>query len=708
MGSKSSKPTYDLFCSVFRGEPLDAIYKKIVELRNELPEDEAKKFKLSDLRDTMHETFAGKNLLMISCMGAGEESTMANRVAFIKKYITEFDVNALTEKKNESCLYFACRAMLTYEPSLDKMVNGHGERVEPLHADAAAAARLRGDIIELLLSEGADATMNVPVATGDHPKKGDIDHNNFTPLHAAAAAGFGAGVVELIGRGANATLLTADKKTVLHLAARSGNAKSVTSIIAVLPRELRSAEDASGRSALSYAIESSSEAAVISLIVNGADFGTKYDSLCGIAQSGAVRALFPDRANNCQTQLFGRYASASPEFMREFFNATGIEHAMDSEGCLSVVNMATRAGQAPTLSATLAAYPLVQACVLSNAKLFGLLVKQGYDPLQPCPLLPRSITPLHIVFGMEGTSTAATVRSTFSRFVEVLTMNNKTFSLEQLTAVLDGEKNRPHVYAMSREDIADRKFSCSDSAKLPYLIKVVGEQTSKDPVAQHDKLDVRGFFIDSDANNGRAFELITGDPKVGPFLTYFGTEDNSFLKHSILEEGIAKMAKLEKLSLVGLHAECSGAARVLADHLAPSCTYLNLSGCTELDPAITLAQIAKLTQLKVLLLADNAPSEIMGKVNAAQCVVNDSSIAQLGELIELEELDLSGTGKSLTAKGLTNLARLMKAKRDGPMQKVNLERCSGISNAKDQQAVGEAFAGIVDDLKTALQTSLFD
>jgi hypothetical protein len=100
---------------------------------------------------------------------------------------------------------------------------------------------------------------------------------------------------------------------------------------------------------------------------------------------------------------------------------------------------------------------------------------------------------------------------------------------------------------------------------------------------------------------------------------------------------------------------------VLADHLAPSCTYLNLSGCAELDPAITLAQIAKLTQLKVLLLADNAPSEIMGKVDAAQCVVNDSSIAQLGELIELEELDLSGTGKSLTAKGVTNLARLMKA-----------------------------------------------
>src|SRR3989338_3054072 len=155
MGSSASKDlTNSLFSSVFVGAPLEEIDAKIAALKNEISEEDRKNFKLSSLRDeqqeeTVVQITANKNLLMVSCIGSGDAHTTANRLAFMRKYLSEFDINAVSDDDaKETCLSIACGCgSIDVSKPRQTII-----RYFSCHCDD-----LNADIIEFLLAEGADA-----------------------------------------------------------------------------------------------------------------------------------------------------------------------------------------------------------------------------------------------------------------------------------------------------------------------------------------------------------------------------------------------------------------------------------------------------------------------------------------------------------------------------------------------------------------------
>src|SRR3989338_4755807 len=180
MGSSASKTlTNSLFSSVFIGAPLEEIDAKIAALKNEISEEDRKKFKLSSLRDQQEETVgqiaANKNLLMVSCIGSGDAHTTANRLAFMRKYVSEFDINAVSDDDaKETCLSIACSCGSIYVDK-PRLINAHSF---PSQLDD-----LNADIVEFLLAEGADASMNQYVVSS-------IGGEKWPPLHIASFYGY--------------------------------------------------------------------------------------------------------------------------------------------------------------------------------------------------------------------------------------------------------------------------------------------------------------------------------------------------------------------------------------------------------------------------------------------------------------------------------------------------------------------------------------
>lgn len=704
MGASASRLTNSLFWSVFIGAPLKEIDDKIAALKNELSDEEQKLFKLSALRETGEgQITSNKNLLMVSCLctGGDDAAATSNRLAFMRKYLTQFDVNEVADDKTkETCLFLACNPrQVDFE--IEGSPDGHDKPRRCL--DPTKTDTLSADIVELLLAEGADATMNqFSLMTHD---AANSDGDMCTPLHIAARFGFSAAVDELIARGANASLLsTASRRTALHFAAHARSVKCVTSILAVLPRELRDAEDASKGTALHYAASYSTAEVIEALIINGCDFGTKYDFYAHTATTrdddrGQIKVLLRERSSACRTQFFGRYSDKA--FVKNFYEAAGISDAVDSVGNFCQVVLANRNNSKPTLNPALAAYPVVQACILCNFDILRLLLQQGYKINQPCPLLPNGITPLHIIVGIEGTPHDNVIKTTFSRFVPLV-------ESKQLNSVFDAQGRRPHVYNMSAQDVEEHRFSSNDPLKTALFLQVITEQREKQEIAANDKVIISGAYLDGEARRPDGFGSLA-DSSAASFITSFGTDYNYDITSKTLNAGLPKFTNLERLTISAI--QCEDAAVSLAKHLAKSCTYLDLASCSILEPEKSLELLSSISQLRTLNISGNHQSflsEFLGKkdlLNPKNSIVNDTTILHLLNLTHLEELNLSASGPALTKDGLRNFAKKMK-EMGRHYKKLDLSLCDSWTKPADQDEVALVFDGVVDEVITERQVHL--
>jgi ankyrin repeat protein len=354
MGNSKSKLTEELFNVVYTGKfDVKSLDEKIQELNKECDG----KMKLSELKHEQHQTnllHAAATSEFLAPHTAGElQLALNNKLEFIKKYVSEFDVNEQCPLTKKTALMYACQRFPDQDPNFVRNNSVLDPRITELYC---VRETLSGDMVQELLVEGAD------------PELQDIDGN--TAIIIAAADGFHAAVKELCGHGVRVDVANNSGATALMKAVIVATQKyqlelaSLEAIMARCSAEDREKRDANNKTALFYATE-----------------GLNYPFMIGI-----VEFLIKNRCDFVKDRaLLNKSCVDQGKFkMAEYFPA-GTNFFNDTRNGISLEYVG-KTGNG-----------LIDAALLQSDELFKLFAEQGYSFSTPFPQLPKSAAALHII-----------------------------------------------------------------------------------------------------------------------------------------------------------------------------------------------------------------------------------------------------------------------------------------------------------------------